>query len=638
VRIAVVGPTYPIKGGVSQHTTMLAHRLAEAGHDVAIISWRRQYPSFLYPGRQTVDAPELRQFTPTNRVLSWNRPDTWVRAARRLRGVDLVVFAHITPVQVPPYWVMLRALRRDRTATVVICHNVLPHERRRFDEPLVRALLNATDRVLVHSSTEADLALALTDARVEITMLPPFMPDGFVRRRPLPGEHRRLIFFGIVRPYKGLDVALRALAAGPPHVQLRVAGEFWDGTEATAALCARLGIADRVELRDGYVLAGDVPSLYADVDAMLIPYRTATGSQAVWTGFEFGVPVITTSAGHLADEVRDGVDGVIARPDDVTSLRDALDRFYEPGTPERMREQVRPVDPAPYWDSYLKTLLDSVKPGAPQLTEPGPTEQKAAAPGGRALHAAKIGAEELLWARVAVQRALASRPRNLLPRPVAPTDVLRTHAEYEAAVVECRRLRLPLHPDRPKNWDALGAVSTVVNRLGSEIHVLDAGAARYSPVLPWLRLLGVRNLVGNNLEFRRVHTHGPVRFEPGDITQTDYCNRSFDAVTCMSVIEHGVPLAAFLAETARILRPGGLLIVSTDYDQDPPTTTGLHAYGVPVHIFGPDEIRAFVDDADRHGLRLLGELALEHAERPVYWKRVGLDYTFIRLSFERIAD
>jgi len=129
-----------------------------------------------------------------------------------------------------------------------------------------------------------------------------------------------------------------------------------------------------------------------------------------------------------------------------------------------------------------------------------------------------------------------------------------------------------------------------------------------------------------------------VRFEPGDITKTDYRSGSFDAVTCMSVIEHGVPLAAFAAETARILRPGGVLIVSTDYDQDPPTTTGLQAYGVPVHIFGPDEIRAFVDEADRHGLRLLGELALEHAERPVHWKRVGLDYTFIRLSFERMAD
>ena len=165
------------------------------------------------------------------------------------------------------------------------------------------------------------------------------------------------------------------------------------------------------------------------------------------------MPVLTTSAGHLADDVRDGVDGVIARPDDVDSLRDALYRFYEPGNPERMREQVRPVDPAPYWDSYLKALLDSVGPGSTQLAEPGRSGQQAAAPGGRALQAAKIGAEELLWARVAVQRAVASRrPQNRRPRPVAPTDVLRTRAEYEAVVRECRRLRLPLHPDRPKNW------------------------------------------------------------------------------------------------------------------------------------------------------------------------------------------
>jgi glycosyltransferase involved in cell wall biosynthesis/SAM-dependent methyltransferase len=618
---------------------MLAHRLAEAGHDVAIVSWRRQYPSFLYPGQQTVDAPELRPFTATDRALSWNRPETWMRAAWRLRDVDLVVFVHITPVHVPPYWVMLRALQHGRAASVVICHNVLPHERRRLDEPLVRALLNAADRVVVHSSTEAQVASALTDAPAEITTLPPSMPDGFARRHPLPGEHRRLIFFGIVRPYKGLDVALRALAAGPPDVQLRVAGEFWGGTGATAALCARLGIADRVELRDGYVPADDVPALFADVDAMLIPYRTATGSQAVWAAFEFGVPVITTSAGHLADDVREGVDGVIARPDDVDSLREALYRFYEPGTPERMRDQVRPVDPAPYWDSYLKTLLDSVEPGSTQIAEPAGSEQKAAAPGGRALHAAKIGAEELLWARVAVQRTVARRrPGYRRPRPVAPTDVLRTRAEYETAIRECRRLRLPLHPDRPKNWDALGAVSTVVNRLGTDIRVLDAGAARYSPVLPWLRLLGVRNLVGNNLEFRRVHTHGTVRFEPGDIINTDYDSGSFDAVACMSVIEHGVPLAAFVAEVARMLRPGGVLIVSTDYDHDPPETAGLQAYGAPVHIFGPDEIRAFVDEADRHGLRLLGELALEHAERPVHWKRIGLDYTFIRLGFERVID
>ncbi len=103
----------------------------------------------------------------------------------------------------------------------------------------------------------------------------------------------------------------------------------------------------------------------------------------------------------------------------------------------------------------------------------------------------------------------------------------------------------------------------------------------------------------------------------------------------MSVIEHGVPLDAFVAETARLLRPGGVLVVSTDYDQSPPDTTGRFAYGVPVHIFSPEEIRKLVAEAQSRGLKLLGELTLEHPERPAHWKRVGLDFTYIRLAFVR---
>lgn len=263
--------------------------------------------------------------------------------------------------------------------------------------------------------------------------------------------------------------------------------------------------------------------------------------------------------------------------------------------------------------------------------------QEAAAPGGRLLHGLKIGAEQVLWARAkAVRKMNEARPgKQQLPRPVPPTDVLSTPADYERAVEECKELHLPLHHDRAKNWDALGAVSTVLERLGTNIRVLDAGAARYSSVLPWLYVFGVRELVGNNLEFTRTTSHGTVRFEPGDVTATQYRDGWFDAVTCMSVIEHGVPLEAFVTEAARILRPGGLLVVSTDYDQDPPDTTGKTAYGVPVKIFGPDDIRKFVGLAEGAGLDLVGNLRLEHTERPVHWKRTGLDYTFIRLTFQR---
>ena len=266
-----------------------------------------------------------------------------------------------------------------------------------------------------------------------------------------------------------------------------------------------------------------------------------------------------------------------------------------------------------------------------------PAPQVAAPPGGRLLHLAKLGAEEVLWARVAAQLGLAaarsaSRP---LPSPAPPTDVLGTAAECQRAIDECKRLGLPLHRDRVKNWDALGAVGLILNRLGTDVRALDAGAARYSSVLPWLRLYGVRELVGNNLEFSRVRYHAGVRFEPGDITRTQYRDGWFDAITCMSVIEHGVPLEGFLGEMGRLLRPGGVLVVSTDYDQEPPDTTGKFAYGVPVHIFGPDEIRNLVKRAADVGLHLLGDLSLTHPERPAHWQRTGLDFTYIRLAFER---
>ena len=361
MKIAIVGPAHPYKGGGARHTTELAHRLAAAGHDVIIESWRAQYPRRLYPGQQTVDVPEGEPYPRTHRRLAWYRPDGWLAAGRRLKTADLVVFVLLTPIQVPPYLAIISAL--GRTRTTVICHNVLPHERRPVDVPLVRALLTRAGPVVTHSAAQAAQARDLAPgATVRTVAMPPHLPTTapiqHAERGSVPhSAHCRLLFFGIVRPYKGLDLLLRALAQAPSHVTLTVAGEFWGGTEDTEKLIADLGLAGRVRLRPGYVPADKIPALFAAADALVLPYREATASQNALLAFAHGVPVITTTAGALAEPVRAGVDGLTCAPGDAEDLARALTAISDPRTASRLRAGVPAVDPDPAWAAYLRVLL-----------------------------------------------------------------------------------------------------------------------------------------------------------------------------------------------------------------------------------------------------------------------------------------
>ena len=375
MKIALIGPAHPYKGGGARHTTELAHRLAAAGHDVIIESWRAQYPRRLYPGRQTVDVPEGEPYPRTHRRLAWYRPDGWLAAGGRLRAADLVVFTLLTPLQVPPYLAIMSRLGGTRTA--VICHNVLPHERRPGDVALTRALLTRAGTVLTHSAGQAAQARDLAPgAAVRTARIPPHLPaaarDQGTERTGSPAPARclpggapppdpparcHLLFFGIVRPYKGLDVLLHALAGAPAHVTLTVAGEFWGGTTETDKLIAELGLAGRVSLRPGYVPATAIPALFAAADALVLPYREATASQNALLAFAHGVPVITTTAGALAEAVRDGVDGLTCAPGDAADLLRALTQISDPRTVARLRSGVRPVDPERGWAEYLQVLL-----------------------------------------------------------------------------------------------------------------------------------------------------------------------------------------------------------------------------------------------------------------------------------------
>jgi SAM-dependent methyltransferase len=213
--------------------------------------------------------------------------------------------------------------------------------------------------------------------------------------------------------------------------------------------------------------------------------------------------------------------------------------------------------------------------------------------------------------------------------------VLRTRREVEEAVREVDRCGLVRHPDRPKHWDAIGAVRIILQRTTQHARVLEMGARSYSVILRWLYQYGYRNLIGIDLIYREAIRRGPIRYEFGDLTRTQFADRSFDVICAMSVIEHGVDPALYFAEAARLLIPGGLLITSTDCWKAPVDTRGQLAYGVPIKIYTMDEIARMIVTAETFGLRPTSQINLNCEEPAVTWQRYGLDFTFVCFALLR---
>ena len=361
-KIAIIGPTHPYKGGIAMETTELAHRLRATGATVTLYSWKAQYPTLLYPGNQFVpdDKPERPLFAPTIRRLSWKNPLGWWRLGRQLRAYDRLIFVWWLPtIQGPIYYTILKALGRQKGGPqrIVLCHNVLPHEGKPGDRAITRLVMGRMDRLLVHTPAQAKIASQLTNQPVALAGLPLALPSS-VPATPTTQRHlqHRLLFFGIVRPYKGLDVLLRALVS-LPAIKLTIAGEFWGGSEPYQKLLHELGLEQRVTLHAGYASDDELAHYFSECDALVLPYRGGTASQNVGIGHAFGVPVIATTAGSMAEQIQPNVDGLLCAPDDVASLAAAISTFYEPGVAARLQRGLPRVSTEAGWETYLTALL-----------------------------------------------------------------------------------------------------------------------------------------------------------------------------------------------------------------------------------------------------------------------------------------
>jgi len=357
-RIVVVGPVHPYRGGIAHFTEMTVEVLDRRGHDVWPVSFSRQYPELLFPGKTQfepdADPPDAVRNTP--RVLDSINPFSWFRTGFHIRDIapDAVVFQYWMPFFAPAYGVVARGLQRHYgIPSLAVVHNALPHERHLFDATLSRYFLRAcAGHIVMSNAVAADVRrLGGRSAWVEQIDHPvyqrfgdPMPPTAARERLGLPAEAPVLLFFGFVRAYKGLHVLLEAMPAirsALPAVRLVVAGEAYDDPARYRAIIDRHGLEGCVTWHDGYVPSDDVPAYFSAADLVVQPYVTATQSGVAQIAFHFETPMVVTDVGGLAEVVPDGEAGLVVPPQSPDALAEAVVRFVREDLGDALRAGAR---------------------------------------------------------------------------------------------------------------------------------------------------------------------------------------------------------------------------------------------------------------------------------------------------------
>ncbi len=337
MKIVILGPAHPYRGGLATIMETMAREYQSRGDEVKVYTFSLQYPSLLFPGKsQTVDTPAPHDLH-IERVVNTCNPLNWISLGRRLyhEAPDMILMKYWTPFMAPCFGTIARIARKNgKTKVVCQIDNVEPHEHHLMDKPFNRYYLGAVDGFVYMSEQVGRELRAYTSAPAIFSPHPMFENFGerverneACERLGLDAEKRYLLFFGLIRDYKGLDMLLEAFeGVENSDLRLLVAGEFYNDKEQYRPLLDRLG--ERVVLHEGFVKDDDVRYYFSVVDALILPYRTATQSGVTQIAYNFSVPMIVTRVGGLPEIVPDGRVGFVCEPT-AESIREAIERLYK---------------------------------------------------------------------------------------------------------------------------------------------------------------------------------------------------------------------------------------------------------------------------------------------------------------------
>jgi D-inositol-3-phosphate glycosyltransferase len=381
LKIFLIGPAFPLRGGLATFNELLCRALQQAGHDTRIVSFSLQYPSFLFPGttqyNETGTAPaDVRIDTWINSV----NPFNWLSVGRRIKREkpDLLIIRFWLPFMGPALGTIARIARKNgHTRVVALVDNAIPHEKRPGDKAFARYFLRACHGYLTMSKSVLKDLQQFTDSPHKVfTEHPlytsfgePESKNAAREKLKLDAHGRYLLFFGLIRKYKGLDLLLEAMAderVKALGVKLIVAGEYYEDQAPYQAIIDRHGLADRLVMHTHFIADEDVRWYFSACDMVAQTYHTATQSGVTKIALQFNKPSLVTNVGGLGEIITHGASGYVVAPE-VKAIADSITDYYE-GQHEASFTEATVAEKKKYsWEVMCNVVTDLYKKIAPQV-------------------------------------------------------------------------------------------------------------------------------------------------------------------------------------------------------------------------------------------------------------------------------
>ena len=369
MKITIIGPSYPYRGGIALFSNRLTESLIKDGNEVNMITFKLQYPGFLFPGKTQYSSDKNGSELKITRAINSVNPFNWIKVGRQVKKdkPDLVIFKYWIPFMAPCFGTIAKIIRKNKSTKILaLVHNLLPHDRHFGDNQLSNYFLKNIDGFVAMSKSVLDDLNKFDDTKPKLFSPHPLYDNfGMAKSREealkalgLDTSFKYMLFFGIIRKYKGLDLLLKAFAdkrLNNGSIKLIIAGEFYEDNTLYMNLIEKYSLQDSIVMSTKFIPDNEVVNYFCGADIIVQPYKHATQSGVAQIAYHFEKPMLVTDVGGLKEIIPHNKVGYVIQPDENEIVKALVD-FFQNNRAAEFIKGVKEEKSKYSWQKMVETI------------------------------------------------------------------------------------------------------------------------------------------------------------------------------------------------------------------------------------------------------------------------------------------